>query len=183
MSETSPSQQNFCFTNDNAHKYMLGGASLQLLCFQTPIALFLFKTTFRRVDFASGFGWNVLSWAQSILLVPSSGHQHERKVGYINQAQHKPSARVKTDIKNSSFYTVYKQDDVSNKEVWWIMSRNTIVVLIYHRHKLLDPIYVSLVKNQRFTGSEQHVLNMHCSVLFSTSFWCFITRVRLMVLS
>jgi hypothetical protein len=34
-----------------------------------------------------------------IELVPISEHQHQDKIGYINQAQRKPSARVKTDIK------------------------------------------------------------------------------------
>jgi hypothetical protein len=28
----------------------------------------------------------------------------------------------------------------------WIMSRNTTVVLIYHRHKLLDLIYIKIIK-------------------------------------
>jgi hypothetical protein len=27
----------------------------------------------------------------------------------------------------------------------WIMSRNTIIMLIYHRHRLLDPIYLNAV--------------------------------------
>jgi hypothetical protein len=33
--------------------------------------------------------------------VPISGYQHQHKIIYINQAQHKPSARVKTNIRNS----------------------------------------------------------------------------------
>jgi hypothetical protein len=43
---------------------------------------------------------NPLSWAQSIELVPISRHQHQHKMGCINQTQHKTSARVKTNIKN-----------------------------------------------------------------------------------
>jgi hypothetical protein len=39
------------------------------------------------------------SWAQSIELVPISGHQHQHRVGYINKSQHKPSVRVKTNNK------------------------------------------------------------------------------------
>jgi hypothetical protein len=42
----------------------------------------------------------MFSVAQSIELVPISGHQHQKKIRYINQAQHKPSARVKTNINN-----------------------------------------------------------------------------------
>jgi hypothetical protein len=42
----------------------------------------------------------LLSWAQSTQLVPISGHQHQHMTGSINQPQHKPSARVNTDIKN-----------------------------------------------------------------------------------
>jgi hypothetical protein len=38
----------------------------------------------------------LLSWAQSIELVPISGHQHQNKIWYTSQAQHKPSARAKT---------------------------------------------------------------------------------------
>jgi hypothetical protein len=33
-------------------------------------------------------------------LIPISGHQHKHKIGYTNQAQHKPSARAKTNVKN-----------------------------------------------------------------------------------
>jgi hypothetical protein len=70
---------------------------IQMLCFRTlSNILFYFKT--RRfgdwILFPSS-GINLLSWAQSIGLVPISGHLHQRKVGYTNQAQHKPSARVK----------------------------------------------------------------------------------------
>jgi hypothetical protein len=43
----------------------------------------------------SVFRWNLLSWAQSIELVRTSGHQRQHKMGYKNQAQHKPNARVK----------------------------------------------------------------------------------------
>jgi hypothetical protein len=45
-------------------------------------------------------GENLLCWAQSVELVPISRHQDQHKIGHINQAQHKPSARVKTSIKN-----------------------------------------------------------------------------------
>jgi hypothetical protein len=66
-----------------------------------PSACFYLKhTTLRRVDSVSVFKWNLLSWAQSIGLVPTSRHQHQHSTGYINQAHHKPSARVKTNIKN-----------------------------------------------------------------------------------
>jgi hypothetical protein len=37
---------------------------------------------------------------QSIELVLSPGTSTKHKMGYINQAQHKPSMRVKTNIKN-----------------------------------------------------------------------------------
>jgi hypothetical protein len=55
---------------------------------------------FRRLDYASIFRWNLLSWAQSIDLVLISEHQLQHKIAYISQAQHKPSARVRTNIKN-----------------------------------------------------------------------------------
>jgi hypothetical protein len=38
------------------------------------------------------------SWAQSTELVPVSGHQNQRKTGYISQTQHKTSAGVKANI-------------------------------------------------------------------------------------
>jgi hypothetical protein len=40
---------------------------------------FLFKT-FRRLDSVSVFRWNLLTWAQSIELVPVSRHLHIIKV-------------------------------------------------------------------------------------------------------
>jgi hypothetical protein len=73
-----------------------------LLCFWTIciVLFFLFKTTFRRLDSICVFRWNLLSLAQSIELLPISGHQHQHKIGYINQPQHNISARVKTIMKN-----------------------------------------------------------------------------------
>jgi hypothetical protein len=41
------------------------------------------------VDSVSVFRGNLLSRAQSIELVPISGHLHQHKTGYIKQAQHK----------------------------------------------------------------------------------------------
>jgi hypothetical protein len=61
---------------------------------------YLKHTSFRRLDSVSVFRWNLLSWAEPIELVPISGHQYQHEIGYINQAQHKPSARVKTNIEN-----------------------------------------------------------------------------------
>jgi hypothetical protein len=47
---------------------------IQLLCFCIlSIVLILFKTTFRRLDFVPVFRGNLLSWAQSIELVPIFG--------------------------------------------------------------------------------------------------------------
>jgi hypothetical protein len=43
---------------------------IQLLCFWTlSIVLFLFKTTFQRLNSVSVFKWNLLSWAELIELV------------------------------------------------------------------------------------------------------------------
>jgi hypothetical protein len=62
--------------------------------------LFVGNTAFRRLDSVSVFRWDLLSLAQSIQLVLISGSQHQHKIGYINQAQHKTSAKVKTNFKN-----------------------------------------------------------------------------------
>jgi hypothetical protein len=62
--------------------------------------VFVLNTMFQRLDSVSVFKWNLFSWVQSIEVVPISGHQHQQKIGYINQAQHIPSVTVKTDIKN-----------------------------------------------------------------------------------
>jgi hypothetical protein len=59
---------------------------------------FYLKHAFQRLDSVSDFRWNVLSWAQFVELVPISGQQQQHKMGYINQTQHKLSARVKTNI-------------------------------------------------------------------------------------
>jgi hypothetical protein len=60
---------------------------------------YLKHTMFRILVSVSVFRWNLLSWAQSSELVLISGHEHQYKIGYINQTQHKPSVRVKTNIK------------------------------------------------------------------------------------
>jgi hypothetical protein len=63
----------------------------------------------------SVFRWNLLSWAQSIELVSISGRLHQHKIGYTNQAQHKPSARFKRNIKNIKkldTYEAYHQSTV-----------------------------------------------------------------------
>jgi hypothetical protein len=57
--------------------------------------VFYLNTAFRRLNSVSVFRWILPMWAQSIELDPISRHQHRHKRGYINQAQHKPSARVK----------------------------------------------------------------------------------------
>jgi hypothetical protein len=64
------------------------------------IVLLLFKThNVSETEFYLRLQVNLLSWAQSIALVLISGHQHQHKIGYIIQAQHKPSARVKINTK------------------------------------------------------------------------------------
>jgi hypothetical protein len=40
----------------------------------------------------------LISWTQSIELVPISGHLRQHKIEYTSQAHHKPSARAKTKI-------------------------------------------------------------------------------------
>jgi hypothetical protein len=64
-----------------------------------PSCFYLKHTAFRILDSVSVFRWNLLSWTQSTELVPISEHEHQYKTGYINQAQHKPSAIVQTNIK------------------------------------------------------------------------------------
>jgi hypothetical protein len=61
---------------------------IQLLCLWTlSIVLFLFKThDVSETEFCLHDRWNLLSWAQSIELVPISGHQRQHEIGYINQA-------------------------------------------------------------------------------------------------
>jgi hypothetical protein len=57
-----------------------------------PRSCFYLKyTMFWRLESASVFRWDLLSWAQPIELVPISGHQQQHQIGYINQAEHKPS--------------------------------------------------------------------------------------------
>jgi hypothetical protein len=57
--------------------------------------VFIYKTKFWRLESVSVFRWNLLSWAQSIELVPISEHLHQHQVRYISQAQHKTSAGAK----------------------------------------------------------------------------------------
>jgi hypothetical protein len=67
-----------------------------------PLSCFYLKNiTFRWLDSVSVFRWNLFSWAQAIELIAISGQQHKRKIRYVNQAQHKPSARVKRNIKRT----------------------------------------------------------------------------------
>jgi hypothetical protein len=55
-----------------------------------PSSCFLFKYNVSETALSPSSGKNLLSWAQSIELVPTSGHQHQHKIVHINQAQHKP---------------------------------------------------------------------------------------------
>jgi hypothetical protein len=48
--------------------------------------VFFKHTTFWRLDSFSVLRWYPFSWAQARELVPISGHQHQCKRGYINQA-------------------------------------------------------------------------------------------------
>jgi hypothetical protein len=60
--------------------YITTMLSMQLLRFST-----LSIVLFRILDFGS-FRYNLLSWSQLIELVPISGHQHQHKIGHINEA-------------------------------------------------------------------------------------------------
>jgi hypothetical protein len=71
---------------------------LACLHLKTPSCFYLKQITFRRLDSISFFRKNLLSWAQSIELVPISGHLCQHKVGYTSQTQHKPSARAKKTL-------------------------------------------------------------------------------------
>jgi hypothetical protein len=64
-----------------------------------PSCYSLKHAMFRRLNSVSVFRWNLLSYAQSIELVPIYAYQHQHKIRYTNQAQQKPSARVKTKVK------------------------------------------------------------------------------------
>jgi hypothetical protein len=75
---------------------------IYLLCLWTlSIILILFKKhNVSKTGFCLHLQVEPLNLAQSIELVRISGQQHKHKIGYINQAHHKPSARGKTNIKN-----------------------------------------------------------------------------------
>jgi hypothetical protein len=45
----------------------------------------LTRTAFWRLNSVSGFRWNLLSWAQSIELVPISEHQHQHTRYHIEE--------------------------------------------------------------------------------------------------
>jgi hypothetical protein len=61
--------------------------------------VFIWNITLWRLDSVSVFRWNLLSLVQPIQLVFISGHLQQHKLRYTNQAQHKLSARAKTNIK------------------------------------------------------------------------------------
>jgi hypothetical protein len=63
------------------------------------IILFFYLKRFGDWNLSPSSGKSLLNWAHSIELVPISGHRHQYKTGYINYTQHKPSDRVKTNIK------------------------------------------------------------------------------------
>jgi hypothetical protein len=65
-----------------------------------PVFTYFKHKTFRRLDSASVFKRNLLSLPQSIELIHICGHIYQHKTGSTNQAQHKPPASVKTNIKN-----------------------------------------------------------------------------------
>jgi hypothetical protein len=74
------------------YKYCVSG--------QYPLSCFYLKQHFKDwiLSLSSGGTYSV---GLSVELVPISRHLHQQKVGYINQAWHKPSARVKKNIKNT----------------------------------------------------------------------------------
>jgi hypothetical protein len=92
LQSSRPVKTNIC----TQHNYCVFG--------HYPSSCFLFKTRrFGHLILSVSSVKNLLSWPQSIELIPLSEHQHQQKKGYINQAQHKPLARVKTNIKNIRF--------------------------------------------------------------------------------
>jgi hypothetical protein len=62
---------------------------IQLLCFKTSyIILFFYLEHIFETGFCLCHQVSLLSWAQSIDLVPISRQEHQHMIGYINQAQH-----------------------------------------------------------------------------------------------
>jgi hypothetical protein len=87
------------------------------------------------MESVSVFRWNLLSWAQ---LIPISGHLHQHKMGYTNQAQHKSSARVKTKIRiiknlhmHEALHQITVSIDVINRETNSLYSTNIKIQLSY----------------------------------------------------
>jgi hypothetical protein len=78
---------------------------------------YLKHTTFRSLDSVWVFRWNLHSWTRSIELVPISEGGHRIQ---------SPKRRV-----------------LNKNTGRWIMSRNTIIILIYHLRKLLDLILMN----------------------------------------
>jgi hypothetical protein len=62
---------------------------------------------FQRLGSVSIFRWNLLSWAQSIQLVPISRHQQQHKTGYINPTADSWSVKGTAEL-GVSQYTVIK---------------------------------------------------------------------------
>jgi hypothetical protein len=99
----------------------------------------MFKNTaFRRLGSISVFRQNLLSWAQSIELVPISGRLYQPQDGYASQAQHKPSARVDTkqNIKNSTRMNYHDRSYHWRDEfsVWYQHKKHKFLHLIYTGH-------------------------------------------------
>jgi hypothetical protein len=72
----------------------------------------LFKTTVWRLNSISICRWTLFSWVHSIYVVTISGPHNKHNISYMNQAQHKPSVRVRTHIKNSKQFYAH--------EVWYL---------------------------------------------------------------
>jgi hypothetical protein len=74
----------------SGHKYYISG--------HYPSSCFYLKHNVLETGFSLRLQVDLLSWTQSVELGHISEHLHQHRIGYKNQAQHKLSARVNTNI-------------------------------------------------------------------------------------
>jgi hypothetical protein len=103
-----------------------------------PSSCFYLKhTTFRRLDSVSIFGWNLLTWAQSMELDPISGHHQSQRQSYFTTGGLPPissswrqapwDSRPVTFQLNTCGYSPY----VTSSLTWgWVCRLQLLLVLI-----------------------------------------------------
>jgi hypothetical protein len=105
------------------------------------------STKFRRLDSVSVFRWNLLSWSQSIELVPISGHQHRVRITLL-LAVYRQSVCLRTNPGPAIFFGGGRATEPSRSYSFCnILSDERMSLSLMNRLRLCQVYVLHVIEN------------------------------------